>query len=238
MRDDPLSNRFATGELDEEIPLADRLQVLATARELEWLASTDDVAPSADFAGRVMAAVKAEPTPRPVVAAASAARRGALVGMLGAIRDLWRVAVTGGRPLAARVPALALVVVLLVVVVGGGALGAGTIAGLLGRPPSSAAPVATPVTSPTALPASPVLPSESPDVSASPEPSESPDPGESADPGESSTQSGGSTPAIETPRPTPAPTRTSHATETPKPAETPHPTQTPQEEESPRPSGG
>jgi hypothetical protein len=70
-------DRFRPDELDADTSAGDQARVMATARELEWLAATDDVAPSAGFADRVMTAVAAEPTPRPDVAAASSARRGA-----------------------------------------------------------------------------------------------------------------------------------------------------------------
>ena len=125
-------DRFRPDELDDDATAGEQARAMATARELEWLAATDDVAPSAGFADRVMAAVAAEPTPRPVAAAASAARRGAILGVLAAFGDLWRVAWTGGRPMAVRAPAMALVVVVMAATLGAGALGVGALGGLAG----------------------------------------------------------------------------------------------------------
>ena len=94
-------------EVEDGLTPGEQAQVMAAARELESLAAATDIAPGAGFSDRVMAAVAAEPTPRPMKAAASAARRGAVLGVLAAFGDLWRVAWTGGRPLAARAPAMA-----------------------------------------------------------------------------------------------------------------------------------
>jgi hypothetical protein len=223
-------DRFRPDEIGD-VTSGEQAEAMATARELEWLAATDEVAPSTGFADRVMAAVSAEPTPRPVSAAAAAARKGAVLGVLAALGDLWRVAWSGGRPLAARAPAIMLVLLLVLGTIGVGAVGVGALAGLLDRPMAS--PVPTQVTSPSPPVASPsVSPSPSPSPSASPvpspsatpsaEPSESPEPVESAD-------STARPRATETPRPT----RTPRPTETPKPSETPHEDETPHPSKTP-----
>jgi len=220
-------DRFRPDEVGDATA-GEQAQAMATARELEWLAATDDVAPSTGFVDRVMAAVAAEPTPRPVSAAATAARKGAVLGVLAALGDLWRVAWSGGRPLAARAPAIALVLLLVVGTIGAGAVGVGALARLLGQPAES--PVPTQVASPSPPAASPSaspLPSASPSVSPSAEPSESPEPGESPEP---------TTPARSTASPrateTPRPTRTPRPTETPEPSET----RDDDEDKTPRPS--
>ncbi len=227
-------DRFRPGELAGGTSAGDDARILATARELEWLAAADDVGPSAGFADRVMAAVAAEPTPRPVAAAATAARRGAPLGVLAAFRDAWRVAWTGGRPLAVRAPAMALVVVVMAATLGTGALGVGAVAGLLGAPSQSPEP--TPLVSP-----SPPLVSPSPSPSPSPAPTGTPGPADTPEP--SPTLEPGSSPETtaepaRTPRPTATPraTETSGPTDTPEPQETPHETETPKPGETPRPS--
>ena len=172
------SDRFRPDELDGDATAGEQAEVMATARELEWLAATDDIAPSAGFADRVMVAVAAEPTPRPVRAAASAARRGALFGVLAAFGDVWRVATTGGRPLAVRAPAMAVVALVLVASLGAGALGVGALSGLVNRPDQSPEP--TPVTSPgpPTLVAEPVAEHDTVAVS-----SAEPEPGRQREPG-------------------------------------------------------
>jgi hypothetical protein len=212
--------RFRPSEIDSDLPAGEQAEAMAPARELEWLAATDDVAPSAGFTDRVMAAVAAEPTPRPVSAAASATRRGALGGVLAAFVDLWRVAWTGGRPLAARAPAMALVVLILAGSIGVGAVGVGALARLAQGPDDS--PVPTPVVSPTP-PATPsVPPSAEPSASPSAEPSPSVEPTETPE----ASSSDGSTAS-------PRPTRTPRPTDTPRPTRTPRPTDTPEPTETP-----
>jgi hypothetical protein len=233
-------DRFRPDELDGDATAGDQARLLATARELEWLAITDDIAPSADFADRVMAAVAAEPTPRPIAAAASAARRGAILGVFAAFGDLWRVAWTGGRPMAVRVPAVALVVVVLAASLGAGALGVGALSGLLDRPGETAPPtqvesaspvVASPSPSPTASPS----PSRSPDASATPEASGSPELSESPKPAASPAPTSKAS-AIPRPTATPRPIATPSPIETPHPTETPNPTETPESGKTPNPT--
>jgi hypothetical protein len=206
--------QFRPGELDTaDLGPGMEAELLGTARDLEWLALREDVGPGPDFVDRVMAAVSREPAPRPVAAALGAARRRSPLAALAALGDLWRVAFTGGRPLAARFPAMALVVLLVLGSVGVGAVGAGALAGLLGRTPE-----ATPVLSPIVA-ASPE-PTKSPSPAASP--TESASPGPSGQPPASASSESTSAPVIVA---TPAPTR-DHAgrpTDTPRPTDRPTP---------------
>lgn len=220
------AGRFRPDELGDDLGPGEQARALAAARDLEWLAATDDLSPGPGFADRVMAAVADEPTPRPVVAAASAARRGAILGVLAAFGDLWRVAWSGGRPLAVRAPAMALVALVLVAGIGAGSLGVGALASLLSRP--APGPEATPVVLPTATP-SPVEPSATPETSQSPEPSATPETSRSPEPSGTSTDHATPQPTDRaTSRPTPEP----QPTETPEPGHTPGPTDTPRPSES------
>lgn len=229
-------DRFRSDELEGDLTAGEQAEMIATARELEWLAATDDVAPSAGFADRVMTAVAAEPTPRPMTAAASAARRGAFLGVLAAFGDLWRVAMTGGRPMAVRAPAMALVLVILAGTLGAGALGVGALSGLLDG--SRETPPPSQVTSPSpAVPSG--SPSPSPSPSASPSPSPSPSASPSATPDSSESPEPSETPSgtdDATAPPRPSPSATSEPTRTPRPTETPKPTETPEPGETPRPT--
>lgn len=232
---------FRPGELDAaDLGPGGEAELLGTARELEWLAASEDVGPGPGFADRVMAAVSRDPAPRPVAAALGAARRRSPLAALAALGDLWRVAFTGGRPFAVRLPAMALVALLVLGSVGAGALGAGALAGLLGRMPD-----ATPALSPSPLvPSSPPEPTASPSASASPsvspaasesaEPSGAPEPSESSEPSDTLEPIGAQVerPAATgdhaarptgTPSPTSRPTHTPEAPETPGPAPSPGP---------------
>lgn len=231
--------RFRPAELDTaDLGPGGEAQLLGTARELEWLAASEDVGPGPDFTDRVMTAVSREPAPRPVAAALGAARRRSPLAALAAIGDLWRVAFSGGRPFAVRLPAMALVALLVVGSVSAGALGAGALAGLLGRTPDSTPALSSPLLGPSAPTEASASPSasptevESPEPSGQPEESESPAPSATARPagvpaetpaasGDGSAYPSGATGA------TPQPTRGPEATETPKPGETPQPTETP-----------
>ncbi len=238
---------FRPGELDAaDLGPGTEAELLRAARELEWLALREDVGPGPDFVDRVMAAVSREPAPRPVAAALGAARRRSPLTALAALGDLWRVAFTGGRPLAARFPAMALVVLLVLGSVGLGAVGAGALAGMLGR-----APDATPALSPSPLASSgPDLaaspsPSASPAENESPEPSglpgvsESPEPSDSSEPSPTptSTQDHAARPTA-TPRSTGRPTQTPEVMGTlvPSPSPTPSPSPSPSPSEVPSPS--
>jgi len=229
---------FRPGELDAaDLGPGGEAELLGTARELEWLAASEDVGPGPGFADRVMAAVSRDPAPRPVAAALGAARRRSPLAALAALGDLWRVAFTGGRPFAVRFPAMALVALFVLGSVGAGALGAGALAGLLGPTPA-----ATPALSPSPLvPSSPPEPTPSPSPSVSPaesesaEPSgvpgssESPEPSDALEPTGAPAQTQGATEGniahpTGTQRPTLWPTYTPEATETPRPGETPQAT--------------
>jgi hypothetical protein len=101
----PRPGQFRPGELDAaDLGPGIEAELLGAARELEWLARREDVGPGPDFVETVMAAVSREPGPRPVAAALGAAGRRSPLAALAALGDLWRVAFTGGRPLAARFP--------------------------------------------------------------------------------------------------------------------------------------
>lgn len=230
--------RFRPGELDAaDLGPGAEAELLGTARELEWVAASEDVGPGPGFADRVMAAVSREPTPRPVAAALGAARRRSPLAALAALGDLWRVAFTGGRPIAVRFPAMALVALLVLGSVGAGALGAGALAGLLGRTPD-----ATPALSPSPLvPSSPPEPTASPSASASP--SVSPAASESAEPSgvPGSSESPEPSDALEPPGAaqveTPAEAEDHAASSTGTPRSSVEPTQTPEAPETPTPGG-
>jgi len=236
--------RFRPGELDAaDLGPGAEAELLGTARELEWVAASEDVGPGPGFADRVMAAVSREPTPRPVAAALGAARRRSPLAALAALGDLWRVAFTGGRPIAVRFPAMALVALLVLGSVGAGALGAGALAGLLGRTPD-----ATPALSPSPLvPSSPPEPTASPSASASssvspaasesaepsgvPGTSESPEPSDTLEPIGAQVERPAAT-GDHAARPTGTPSPTSRPTHTPEAPETPTPGGSPQPGES------
>jgi uncharacterized membrane protein YgcG len=188
---------FGPADLPEDQPPAELATSLATARELEAMTSGSDQPPGEDFADRVMAAIALEPVPQPATVAGSALRRGRPLGLLAAVRDAWRVALSGGRPLAVRAQALALVLVAAVAV--GSLLSAGgyAVAGALGLF-SSDPPAVLPSPSPSpSLPPSPspsVPPSPSPTPSASPSPVSTPvqtDETETESPGATDDDGGG-----------------------------------------------
>lgn len=217
---------------------ADAAGLLATARELEWLAASDEVGPSGGFEDRVMAAIALEPAPRPLAAAAVAARRGRPAAILAALGDVWRVAWSGGRPLAVRAPAMAVVALMFVGAVGLGGLGAAAAFGLLG-PQDAPTPTPGPVFSPSPSVIPTPGPSSSPAIapSASPEPTASPSPSPTASPSESPAQAETPEPA-ETERPdglVPEPTIPAKPTASPDSSGTPEPTRTPRPTESPEP---
>ncbi len=228
---------FRPGELDAaDLGPSGEAELLGTARELEWLAASEDVGPGPGFADRVMAAVSRDPAPRPVAAALGAARRRSPLAALAALGDLWRVAFTGGRPIAVRFPAMALVALLVLGSVGAGALGAGALAGLLGRTPD-ATPALSPSPlvpssppEPTASPSASALPSVSPAASESAEPSGAPEPSESPEPSDTLEPIGAA--QVETP----AEAEDHAASSTGTPRSSAEPTQTPEAPETPGPS--
>jgi hypothetical protein len=187
---------FRPGELfdgDEPMSAVELAEALATARELESAAMAADVRPSAGFAERILAAVAAEPLPRPMARIGRAVGRGRLGALVAALADTWRLAWSGGRPLAVRAQALAVVVVLVVAAGAMSGLAVVGVAGLL-NPPG----VTVPSPSDTA-PAIAPSPSPSNDVIATPEPTETAEPT--------------STPRRSTPTPTVHPTETPEGTD-------------------------
>jgi hypothetical protein len=143
---------------------AERAGLLATARDLEWFARNETGGPTAGFEDRVMAAIAAEPPPRALVGR----------GILVAVRDAWHLAWTGGRPLAVRAQAFAL---LLIVAIGVGSLGtvAAVGVGQMLRPSVTPPPTILPSPSPSVATPSPT-PSVAPSPSPTPTPSITPSP--------------------------------------------------------------
>jgi uncharacterized membrane protein YgcG len=160
-----LRRRFEASELDGDD--AELAGLLRTARDLESFAASEHAAPSADFEDRVMAAIAAEPAPRAVMAG----------GFIATVRNAWRLAWSGGRPMAVRAQAFAL---LLIVAVAFGSVGSLAVVGAarLLTPPVSPPPTVLPTPSPS--PSVPPSPSPSPSVVPSPSVSPSPSPTPSA----------------------------------------------------------
>ena len=221
------SGRFDPSELrvpGEAAPSpADQADAMLAARELEALAAGSAIRPTEGFEDRVMAVIATEPVPKLVVRPGSAVRGGIAASFLLTVRDAWRVATSGGRPMAVRAQALALVLLVVVAataVAGAGAVGVGS---LLDR--RSPAPSVQP--GPSEAPTQPEpSPSTGPTESDGTGPSESPGSTESAEPTE--------TDGAETPRPA----RTPRATETPEPGKTPKPGETPKASDDHSGSGG
>ncbi len=221
-----MTGRFDPRELlgpDGVDGMADLSDAQAAARALETLAATD-VHPSAGFVDRVMAAVADEPVPSPALALGFAVRRRRIGQVFGALHDTWRVAWTGGRPMAVRAQALAFVLVAFLAVGSVGGVAAIGAAGALGLFEQHPTPTLEPAV--TATPEPTPSPSETettgPSESAEPSPSESAEPSsvESAEPSDS---------------PTAAP-RTPMPTDSTGPRETPHPTETSGSGETPAPT--
>jgi hypothetical protein len=222
--------RFDPSELHDAdgAPLSDAesAAMLSTARDLEAFARAESIAPTSGFEDRVMTAIAAEPPPRAV------ATGGWLAGFALVVRDAWRITWSGGgRPLAVRAQAFALV---LLVVVAFGSLGTVAAVGvsrlLTGDPTTP--PTTAPSVDPSVVPPTPSLPTPSTGPSPMPSPSTSPSAGETDEPGESSEPSespDGTDDNDGTPRPTASPRPTSDPTDTPEPTdddddETPEPT--------------
>jgi uncharacterized membrane protein YgcG len=151
--------RFDLGEL-VGVAEGPAIGLVEVARDLEAYAEIGWGSPTLSFEGRVMAAIAAEPAPR----------LRAELGPIATLREAWRLALSGGRPLMVRVQAMALVVTAAVALGAVGSLGLVAASRLFAPEPPTPivqqSPVPTPSPSPT--------PSESPD--ASPSPSVSPDP--------------------------------------------------------------
>ena len=141
---------------------AEQASMLAMARELEALAvrggHRSPPTGSAIGSGR---RCRRSHCLGPISAIVPAARGGRPAALLLALRDTWHVAWTGGRPFAARVPAIAFVLVLVVAIGSVGGLAAAGAFGLLGpssptiAPPGSPAPSIVAPAPSTAPPASP-----------------------------------------------------------------------------------
>ena len=169
---------------------------LGVGRQLDAFAGAERIEPRADFTARVMTAIAAEPAPQPAAVAGDALRRGRPLALVAALGDAWRVAFSGGRPVAVRAQALAFVLVASIAIGSiGGLIGVGA-SGLFNRSDSG----------PTPGP-SPAMPSPSPTISPSISPSPTPTPTPTPTPSR-------------TPRATP--TETAEPTDTDRP-ETPRP---------------
>ncbi len=184
---------------------AELAETVATARLLEAQLAAGDVHPTAGFADRVMDAIAEEPRPQPAIAAGLAMRRGRFGTMVAALADSWRVAFSGGRPLAVRAQAAAFVIVVILAV---GSLGGIAAVGAVNLLAPARSPIASPpVTPPVAPTAEP--PSRPPAATHPPQATETPEPTETTEPSE-----------------TPESTRTSRPTGTEHPGQTPEPTET------------
>ena len=228
-----MGRRFRSSELEPDAGPgpsdAEIAQAMIAARELETLTELDTVGPSVGFEERVMTAIAAEPAPRLRLRSAQAVRGGFPVAFLLSVRDAWRLATGGGRPLAIRAQAMAFV--LLVVLATGSfstviAVGA---ASFLSSGPSpsptlpgrTAHPTVGPTQNPTDGLAPTTTPSPSPSDGQTTEPTATDEPGETAEPTETD-EAGGPT----GPGDTAKPTRTPRATETHEPEETDQPDET------------
>lgn len=227
--------RFDPSELDDVggAPLSDveSAAMLGTARDLEAFAQSESIAPTSGFEDRVMAAIALEAPPRTV------ATGGWLGGFLVALRDAWRITLSGGgRPLAVRAQALALVVLVGVAFVSVGTLGAVGVARLLANDPTTPPTIAPSpgpslVSPPPSLPTPSMMPSDTPSPSIAPSPSPSASPSSTAEPtetAEGTDDSGGAPRPTDTPKPTDD-DETAKPTDdddekTPEPTETPEPT--------------
>ena len=131
--------RFDPAEVDGLVD-GDDVQL---ARDLERYAAVTGREPGADFVDRVMAAVADEPIPSPGV------RRWTPAGILAAFGGAWQIAVTGGRPMAIRAQAMALV---LIVAIGVAALGTATVVGVGSLLTPDASPSPSPSVEPSVAP--------------------------------------------------------------------------------------
>src|SRR5688572_20968791 len=157
--------RFDASELDEDelAGNATAAELLAIARDLESYARSDSVTLSVDFEDRVMAAIADEPPPRPV------GYRGPL-GIVGVVRDAWRLAWSADRPVAVRAQALAFVLLAAVALGSLGSLAVVGVGALLSpdEPAPTAQPAPLPTPSPSVVPSPSSSPSPTPSVSPSP----------------------------------------------------------------------
>ena len=191
------------GEYDS----ADLEMARSAAAALEHEARANTMQPRNDLQARVLAALEAEPTPAPLTALSSAARDRRAAGMLAALRDLWGVAWSGGRPWMVRVPAALAVLVLLGGVGSAGGLAAVGAWNTLQREGRSAEPSPTDDRVPIVVPPSPSSMPVEPVAAPSPTPTTKP----TVRPTPSSTARPTLRPsATHSPTPRPAPTPTHH----------------------------
>jgi hypothetical protein len=235
-RFDPSELHDADGD-GSHLTDAESAAMLSTARDLEAFARAESTGPTSGFEDRVMTAIAAEPPPRAV------ATGGWLAGFAVVVRDAWRITWSGGgRPLAVRAQAFALV---LLVVIAFGSLGTAAAVGvsrLLAGDPSTPPPTA-PSVEPSIAPPTPSLPAPSTAPSPSTSPSTSPSPSATDEPGGSSEPTAspdGTDDSGGTPRPTASPRPTTDPTDTPEPTdddddETPEPTDD-DDDETPEPT--
>ena len=205
-------------------------RIRSAAVELEHYARGTHLAPRAELAARIAAAIEQEPAPAPLTAMAQAARERRATGLMAGLRDLWRVTWSGGRPVAIRLSA-ALVVLLLVAGVGSATGLAAVGAWNVLSPDATATPAPSVPQVPVVVP--PVQPSVPAEPLVTPPPVETPAPTPSTTPRPTA-------PPSPTPRPSAPPTtRPTHTPmHTPMPAPTHHPDATHQAEPTHAPGHG
>lgn len=230
---------FTAAELDvADRSAAEERILVALGRELGWVDPGEPTGRLA-FVDGVMAAIGAEPTPRPSSAWLASLRRRRPVRALAALRDSFRVAFgPAARPWRARLAAVPVAVATVMLAGSLGVVGAGAAGVRL--PDSSQPPPTAPAVAPTTRPGPSVAPEPTSTPSTPPrtvtptpersaEPSETPDGGEAGD--------GAARTARPSERETPEPSdHESHDTpepsghETPEPSdhETPGPNETPE----------
>ena len=218
----------ATGAEDDQL-----LEAIESGRRLQALLSERDPRTSPDLADGIMAAIRAEPAPRPAGILAALRRRPGPEGFVESLRVAWRRAADGGAP---RRRAAAAAYVLAIAVLGASltsaaAYGAAGALGLLG--PSSPRPDHTPaLVTPAPLPSpqrsdreseaprETAEPSEAETERAEPsetESAESDEPGETEDHGDGGPGGGGT--GSRTPEPTRAPHSSREPSESPEPSD-------------------
>jgi hypothetical protein len=175
------ARRFDPTELSDDpaaIGEAELTAASAMARDLEAIAERDTV-PTGGFSDRVMEAIASEPTPQPTRVFGLALRSRRIGGAVAAVGDAWRVTFGGGRPLAVRGQALALVLVVAAALVG---LGGGAAVGAARLLTADVAPSPSPAPSVPPSPAPSIAPSPSVEPSPTPTPTPTPSPSPEASP--------------------------------------------------------
>jgi hypothetical protein len=151
--------RFDPSEIGS--PAADATDLLGAARDLEAYADIGWTGPSANFEDRVMTAIAVEPAPRLLGGP----------GIVATLRQAWRLAWSGGRPIAVRAQAIALVLLATVALAGAGSIAVVAASRFMTsqvEPPPTIQPSPSPTPSPTPSPS--ISPSPSPSVSPAPTP--------------------------------------------------------------------